>query len=84
MPTTTRLSTTGQLILPKELRDRHQWKPGTEFEVVEKGDAVVLRPVKRLPETTLDEIVGSTGYEGPSRSLKEMEEAIEREARKHR
>lgn len=78
----TTLSTKGQLILPKELRERHQWEAGTQFEVLEQGDAVVLRPVERLPETTLDEIV--IKYEGPTRSLKEMEEAIEREARKHR
>jgi len=79
---TTTLSTKGQLVLPKELRERHQWKAGMEFEVLERGDAVVLRPVERLPETTLDELV--IKYEGPTRSLKEMEEAIEREARKHR
>lgn len=82
MSTTTRLSTKGQLILPKELRERHQWKAGTEFEVFEKGNDLVLRPVDRLPETTLDEIF--IPYDGPPRSLKEMEEAIEREARKHR
>ena len=84
MSTTTRLSTKGQLILPKELRERHQWKAGTEFEVFEKGNDLVLRPVDRLPETTLDEIVGCIKYDGPPRSLREMEEAIEREARKHR
>jgi hypothetical protein len=37
-----------------------------------------------LPETTLDEIVGCTGYRGPALSLEEMEEAVEREARRHR
>lgn len=82
--TTTRLSTKGQLILPKELRERHQWKAGTQFEILEHGDAVMLRPVERLPETTLDELAGCTGYEGPPRSLEEMDAAIEREARKHR
>lgn len=84
MPTTTRLSTKGQLILPKELRERHGWQPGTEFQVLEKGDAVVLRPVEELPETTAEEVFGCTGYEGPARSLEEMDEAVEREARKRR
>lgn len=31
---TTRLSTKGQLILPKELRDRHGWEAGTVLELV--------------------------------------------------
>ena len=48
----------------------------------EREKAEVRRPVERLPETTLDDIV--IKYEGRTRSLKEMEEAIEREARKHR
>lgn len=82
--TTTRLSTKGQLILPKEVRERHGWAPGTVLEVVERGDAVLIRPVERVPETTLEEILGCTGYRGPARSLAEMEEAIEREARKQR
>lgn len=82
--TTTRLSTKGQLILPKEVRERHGWAPGTVLEVVERGDAVLIRPVEAVPETTLAEIVGCTRYEGPARSLEEMEAAVEREARKRR
>jgi hypothetical protein len=45
-----------------------------------QGAKVVPGETDELPETTLDEIVGCTGYRGPVRSLEEMEEAIEREA----
>lgn len=84
MTTTTRLSTKGQLILPKEVRERHGWQPGTVLEVLERGDAVLIRPLEAVPETTLEQIVGCAGYEGPARSLEEMEAAIEREARRRR
>jgi AbrB family looped-hinge helix DNA binding protein len=82
--TTTRLSTKGQLILPKEVRERHGWEAGTVFEVVERGDAVLIRPVETLPETRLEDLLGCTGYRGPARTLEEMDEAIEREARRRR
>jgi AbrB family looped-hinge helix DNA binding protein len=40
----TRLSSEGQVIIPKAVRDRHGWLPGLELEVEDRGDAVVLRP----------------------------------------
>lgn len=79
---TTRLSTKGHLILPKELRDRHGWEAGTVLEIVERGDAVLIRPIETVPKTRLEEIVGCTGYRGPARTLDEMNEVIELEARR--
>lgn len=80
MPTT-RLSTKGQLILPKEIRDQHGWRPGTELEVEDRGDVVVLRAAGDVPETRLEDLVGCAGYAGPAKSLEEMAEGIARGAR---
>lgn len=78
---TTKLSTKGQLILPKPIRDRHGWRSGCHLLIEDRGDHVVLRSADGIPETTLDELVGCTGYAGPRRSLEEMEAAIARGAR---
>jgi hypothetical protein len=48
----------------------------------QQGEKTVIGDGDEVAETTLDEIVGCTGYSGPARSLEEMEEAIEREARR--
>jgi len=80
----TRLSTKGQLIIPKEIRERHGWTAGVELLVEDRGDSVILRRVDDLPETTLDDLVGCTGYKGPTRSLEEMEAAIAQGARERR
>jgi len=80
----TRLSTKGQLIIPKEVRERHGWRPGTELIVEDRPDRVVLRSSVDLPEIDLEDLVGCTGYRGPRRSLEEMEEAIERGAEESR
>jgi AbrB family looped-hinge helix DNA binding protein len=80
----TRLSTKGQLIIPKAIRERHGWSPGSELALEDHGDAVVIRSVKHGPETTFEELVGCIGYRGPARSLEDMEAAIARGARERR
>jgi AbrB family looped-hinge helix DNA binding protein len=54
----TRLSSKGQVIIPKAVRDRHGWATGLELEVEDRGDAVVLRPAKPFPPTTFEEVRG--------------------------
>ncbi len=81
---TSRLSTKGQLIIPKEIRQRHGWRSGTELEIEDRGECVVVRLADAAPETTLDELFGCTGYQGPRRSLEDMEAAIAKGARESR
>ncbi len=73
---TTRLSSKGQVILPKSVRDAHHWAVGTEFEIEDRPEGVLLRPKKRFATTELSEVIGCTGYRGPVKSLDEMEAAI--------
>ena len=65
MPTT-RLSSRGQVVLPKRVRDNNQWDPGQEFEVVQTEEGVLLRPRSPFPETTFEAVRGRTGYDGPA------------------
>jgi|JI8StandDraft_2_1071088.scaffolds.fasta_scaffold51935_2 AbrB family looped-hinge helix DNA binding protein len=41
----TTLSSKGQLVVPKAMRDRHGWKAGDRIELVESGASVILRAV---------------------------------------
>jgi AbrB family looped-hinge helix DNA binding protein len=45
----TRVSTKGQVILPKAIRDKRKWTAGTELMVEETAEGVLLRqrPVSR-------------------------------------
>ena len=74
----TTVSTKGQVILPKPIRDARNWGPGTRLEVVETPDGVLLKPVRQraLPPTTIDEVLGMLKYEGPPITIEEMDEAI--------
>ena len=74
---TTRLSSKGQIILPKPVRDAHGWEPGTDFTVEDVGDGVILRPVRKKKGTTkLSDLVGCLKYDGPPHTIEEMNEAI--------
>jgi AbrB family looped-hinge helix DNA binding protein len=81
---TTRLSSKGQIILPKTVRDLHHWVPGTDFSVEDSGDGVLLRPIKTGAPSRLDEVVGCLRVTGPARTIEEMDAAIDAELRDRR
>ncbi len=64
---TTRLSSKGQIILPKAVRDTHHWTPGTNFSVEDTGDGVPLRPIKHSHPSSLADLVGSLQVKGRAR-----------------
>jgi AbrB family looped-hinge helix DNA binding protein len=44
---TTRLSSRGQLVIPKEIRDANGWGEHTEFAIEQRKDGVLLVPQKK-------------------------------------
>jgi AbrB family looped-hinge helix DNA binding protein len=81
---TTRLSTKGQIILPKGIRDSRAWGPGTEFTVEETGNGVLLRPAARFPRTGLGDVAGCLDRNRKAKTPAQMRAAIGREAaRRH-
>jgi AbrB family looped-hinge helix DNA binding protein len=75
---TTKLSSKGQVILPKAVRDARHWRAGTEFIVEANGDGVLLRPLKALAPRTLATLAGCLG--GPARrTIEDMQSAIAEE-----
>jgi len=58
MASETRLTSKGQIVLPKELRDRLKWHPGLRLRVIETEGGVVLKPLADDFENLLDELQG--------------------------
>lgn len=71
----TRLSSKGQVIIPKAVRDRQGWRPGVELEVEDRGDGVVLRRPKPFPPTTIEQVYGCLKYHGRPATIREMDAA---------
>ena len=80
----TKLSTKGQVVLPAATRARKKWAAGTQLEVVETDEGVLLRPLKPFPPTTIDQVCGMARYKGPPLSLADMDAAVLTEARRHK
>jgi AbrB family looped-hinge helix DNA binding protein len=78
----TTLSSKGQIVIPRQIRQRHGWRPGAIFTIVDDGDALVLKLTTSRYTTSLDEVIGCAGYSGPIKSLAEMDAGIMEEARK--
>jgi len=79
-PLTTRISTKGQLILPKAVRARRGWDAGTKLVVEETPEGVVLRTAPRFPQTTMEQIFGVLRASGPAKTIEEMDAAVLAEA----
>jgi AbrB family looped-hinge helix DNA binding protein len=73
---TTKLSSKGQIILPKSIRTAHNWDTGIEFAVEDTQDGVLLRPLKPFPPTQLKDVYGCVAYTGKAKSLEDMEAGI--------
>lgn len=76
------VSTKGQVILPKAIRDKRRWAAGTRLTIEETPDGVLLKSAPLFPETTIDEVFGSMRYDGPPLSLDDMDAAVMREAKR--
>jgi len=74
---TTTLSSKGQIIIPKALRDSHHWRPGTKFFIEETAAGLILKPASCFPSTSFEDGLGCAGYSGPAKTVEEMKEGID-------
>ncbi len=79
---TTTVSTKGQVILPKAIRQRRHWAAGTRLVVEETPDGVLLKAAPLFPPTRPEDVFASLVYAGPPKTLEEMNAGIEAEARR--
>ncbi|MFN4088042.1 MAG: AbrB/MazE/SpoVT family DNA-binding domain-containing protein [Alphaproteobacteria bacterium] len=80
--TTTTVSTKGQVILPKAIRERLHWEAGTRLVVESTPEGVLLKAAALFPQTEIDAVFGSLAFDGPAKSIEEMDAAVAAEARR--
>lgn len=74
--TTTKLSSKGQVVIPKHLRQSYQWEAGQDLVVIDTGNGILLKTKNPFPETTLDQVASCLKYTGQAKSLGDMQDAI--------
>ncbi len=85
MNVTTKLSAKGQIVIPKDVRDRMGLEIGDAFEVYERGDELVLRRGcgtgnGLTAAQALREIQKVFVYSGPRISEEEMNKVLRQKA----
>ena len=83
----TLLSTKGQIVIPKALREARGWHAGMALTLQEVPEGLLLRPAAQevlFPPTTIDHVVGSARYKGPALSDRDIAQALDKKARQWR
>ncbi len=77
---TTIISTKGQVILPKTIRDQRRWAAGTRLTVEDTPEGVLLTATPLFAKTAVNAVYGSLKHGGPALSLEDMDKAVTQEA----
>jgi len=79
---TVTLSTKGQVILPKSIRERRHWDAGTRLVVEDTVDGVLLTNAPIFEPTQSDDVFGSLKFAGRAKTIEEMDAGVLAEARR--
>lgn len=52
------LSTKGQVVIPKDIRDKLHWEPGVRLDIQSSDGGVIIRARSAVEKRPADEVVG--------------------------
>jgi AbrB family looped-hinge helix DNA binding protein len=79
---TTVVSTKGQVILPKAIRDSKGWGAGTELVVEETRDGVLLKVARAFAPTKFEDVRGSLSSNGKHLRIEDFDKVLRAAARR--
>ena len=79
---TTRLSSKGQVVIPKSFRDANKWDAGTEFAVIDTAEGLLLKPRASFAPSVLAEVAGIFRAKVKRKSDAEIAAALKRDMRR--
>jgi len=79
----TRLSSKGQVIIPKSVRTHYHWEAGQELMVMDTDEGILLKARKPFDETRLADAAGVLKYSGKAKTLEDMSAAIRKGVERH-
>ena len=79
---TTVVSTKGQVILPKAIRDRYHLDAGTRLTVETTQHGILLKPAPSFAPTRMENVFGCLPWHGAPKTIEEMDASIAAETRR--
>jgi AbrB family looped-hinge helix DNA binding protein len=83
---TTTISSKGQVVIPKALRQSSKWPAGTRLEVLQTTEGLLLKPIKSAIKGNLSSglkaLQAKIGYCGKPLSTDQMDAVIAHEAKR--
>lgn len=75
--TTITLSSKGQVVIPKEIRDELHWEAGTELTLISSASGVTLKASPRKSGRNLADLIGMLKHDGPPLSTEALCKPVE-------
>lgn len=66
------LSSKGQVVIPKEIRDELHWDAGTRITLVSSASGVTLKAVPNKTGRKLEDLIGMLKHNGPPLSTEDL------------
>jgi len=66
------LSSKGQVVIPKEIRDELHWEVGTLITLFSSASGVMLKAVPKKTGRRLEDLIGMLKHDGPALSTEEL------------
>lgn len=78
--TTITLSSKGQVVIPKEIRDELHWVAGTQITLVSSASGVMLKAVPKKTGRRFENLIGMLKHEGQPLSIEELCQPVDYDA----
>jgi AbrB family looped-hinge helix DNA binding protein len=69
-PSTTKMSSKGQVVIPEQIRNDLGLEPGTQFVVVGDGDVVILKALSAPSFSEFDDLIATARRQAKESGLK--------------
>ena len=74
---TVTLSSKGQVVIPKEIRDELHWDAGTELTLVSSASGVTIKAMPKKTGRNLADLIGMLKHDGPPLATEELCRPVE-------
>lgn len=66
------LSSKGQVVIPKEIREALHWEAGTELTLVSNASGVTIKAMPKKTGRNLADLIGMLKHDGPPLATEEL------------